>query len=242
MMKTASHVITTDRHTLKNPFAGIIMCGECGHRMKWRSHRDDSHPDTLLCEIPGCPNVSAPLHLVETRVLEALEEWLSAYKLKWQFGEVSHTEKDTHNSRLILNKKALKRMTAEMRKLQIQKSMLPDLLAEGIYDTETFQRKTRELEERMQQTESYLAAVEADIHLEEMRDQSRRIFIAKAEHLLESYEALPDAQKKNNMLREVIEKIVCVKEKDGRWHDTTDGFALTLYPKLPKLKYSFRRE
>ncbi len=238
MMKQNAHTPVTDRHVVKNPLAGIVICGECGRRMTRRPY-DTKYPDTLMCAVPECPTVSAALHSVETRVLEALEEWLGEYKLQWGAGGATLKKNSKNKSHLDLKKKSLDKLSAELKTLGMQKSKLHDLLEQGIYDIETFGNRTRELCERIQQAQKDLAAVDADVKLEEMREESRRTIVPKVEHLLDVYRTLPDAKSKNDMLKEVIEKVVYAKEKGGRWHSSPDDFEITLYPKLPAAKKDY---
>ena len=55
----------------------------------------------------------------------------------------------------------------------------------------------------------------------------------KVEHVLDVYRSLPNAQSKNDLLKEVLDRVVYIKRKSTRWNDTSDDYELTLYPKLP---------
>jgi len=232
IMKSNSRSPVPDRHVVKNPLAGVVYCGICGRSMTRRPY-SGKYPDTLMCPLPECSNVSAFLESVEMRVLEALEEWLGEYKLQWGLGSAAPRKNTKNKSHLDLKRKALDKISAELKTLGMQKSKLHDLLEQGIYDVNTFHSRTRELSGRIQQAESDLAAVDADIQLEEMREESRRTIIPKVEYLLDVYRTLPDAKSKNDLLKEIIEKVVYLKESGGRWHGSPDDFEITLYPRLP---------
>ena len=236
IMKNNSRTPVTDRNVVKNPLAGIVICGKCGRRMVRRPYNNTKYPDTLMCVAPECPTVSVFLHSVEARVLEALEEWLGEYKLQWGLDGTASSQKNTKNkSHLDLKKKAMDKITEELGTLHMQKSKLHDFLEQGVYDVETFNSRAHELGERIRQTENSLAAVGADVQLEEMREESRTI-VPKAQHILDVYRTLPDAKSKNDMLKIIIEKVVYAKEKGGRWHSSPDDFEIILYPKLPIAK------
>ena len=66
------------------------------------------------------------------------------------------------------------------------------------------------------------------------RMNSQKELVPKVEKLLEVYSELPDAKAKNEMLKEVLEKVVYNKEDKCRWHNSPDNFEIVLYPKLPK--------
>ena len=49
---------------------------------------------------------------------------------------------------------------------------------------------------------------------------------------LDVYDQLPTAKAKNDMLKEVLEKVVYTKESGGRWAKP-DAFEIVIYPKIP---------
>ena len=101
------------------------------------------------------------------------------------------------------------------------------------FDTDTFLDRSKEIGERIKTAEGERKAIEADLQLEELREESRISIIPKVERLLDTYFQLGSAATKNDLLKDVLEKVVYVKEKGGRWHNSPDDFELTLYPKLP---------
>jgi len=107
------------------------------------------------------------------------------------------------------------------------RSIVHDLLEQGVYDTNTFLDCVREIGDRL--------AIEADLQLEEAWEESRRDIIPKVERLLDVYKELPTPKAKNDLLKEVLEKVVYIKEERGeRWNSVADASELTLYPKLPQ--------
>lgn len=217
-----------ERNVVKNPLAGLVICGKCGRRMVRRPYGPKNKEDTLMCAATSCNNVSCALHFVEERILEALREWLNDYKLQWELGVAPRK-----NSLVQLKQKALKKLEKELAELEKQRSNIHDLLERGVYDTDTFLDRMREVGERVKQAEEDRVAVEADLQLEEAREESRREIIPKVERLLDVYAELPSPKAKNDLLKEVLEKVVYVKENNGRWHSPPDDFEITLYPKLP---------
>ena len=57
-------------------------------------------------------------------------------------------------------------------------------------------------------------------------------FIPKLKNILDTYYEISDPEIKNQMLKEVVEKVVYTKEKRGT-KKTPDKFEITIYPKLP---------
>ena len=79
-----------------------------------------------------------------------------------------------------------------------------------------------------------ISALTAEVQADKERAASRLNVIPKVEKLLEVYPVLPSAQAKNEMLKEVLEKVEYTKnERSGR-NGPFDNFELVLYPKLPQ--------
>ena len=221
-----------ERNTVKNPLAGLMVCGMCGRSMVRRPY-GNGYPDTLMCAVPECKNVSSHLNLVETKILEGLEEWLAGYKLKWS---VDDRPKKNKNSALEIARKALIKLDTEIEKLNEQQSNLDDLVEQGVYTIEKYKQRTQELEKRIEQAINDKSELKAHIKTEEKREVSKVIIIPKVEKLLNTYQALPTPQAKNDLLKEVLEKVVYTKKVGGRWHTSPDDFEIILYPRLPRSK------
>ena len=107
-------------------------------------------------------------------------------------------------------------------------------MEQGVYSTEQFLDRSRKLSERIKKNETDRAALGADITNEKKREQARKQIIPKVERLLDIYDTLPSAKAKNDILKEVLEKVVYLKTKNGRWNNSPDDFEITLYPRVPK--------
>lgn len=220
-----------ERHTVKNPLAGLVVCGKCGRRMVRRPYQQNGYPDTLMCAATSCNNVSSSLSSVEERILNALRDWLNDYKLQWE----TETESPKDSISLVqIKRKTLKKLEQDITELEKQRSNIHDLLERGIYDTDTFLSRMRDIGERMKNAQDDYKSIESDLQLEIVREKSRSEIIPKVEQLLEVYHDLPSAKAKNDLLKEVLEKVTYIKDKKGRWHNSPDDFDITLYPKLPE--------
>lgn len=219
-----------EQSTVKNPLAGIVVCGKCGRRMVRRPYYGKNTEPTLMCAATSCHNVSSSLRLVEERILEALAGWLGEYRIKWQDGGAKPSKKV---SQADVKKKALKRVEGELAELELQCDNIHNLLEQGVYSVDVFLERSKLLAERVAQAKSDHAALEKELALELARIESQRTIIPKVERLLDVYASLPSPKAKNDMLKEVLEKVVYTKEKGGRWHSSPDDFEITLYPKLP---------
>ena len=217
-----------EQNIVKNPLAGIVYCGKCGLAMTRRPYGSD-YPDTLMCANTNCDNISSHLHIVEKRILQALAEWLSDYRLQWEV----ETPPGDSLSTVSVKEKALRRLVTECETLKKQLDSTHDLLEQGIYTTDQFLERSRNLSERIKQNEADRAALGSDVEKEKAREIGRKLIIPKVERLLEVYEALPSPKDKNDRLKEVLEKVVYIKTQKGTKYGPTDKFELTLFPRIP---------
>jgi len=218
-----------ERNNVKNPLAGLVICGICGRRMVRRPY-SNGYPDTLMCPEPSCKNVSSHLHLVEEKIIGGLKDWLDGYKLKWN---VEDKPKKSAKLFLELDRKLLIKIEKEIDKLKKQQSNLDDLLEQGIYSISKYKQRVEMLENRIKQAEEDYEKLQAKIAEEEKIEEERKIIIPKVEKIIETYHALPTPQAKNDLLKEVLEYVEYTKEKSSRWHARPDDFVLKLYPRLP---------
>lgn len=210
---------------LSNPLAGVLFCGKCGrHILLTKSSNGMPY---LSCRNRVCDNVGSQLYIVEERLLQALSSWVSQYQLEWG----QDTKGDQHAITVKQNSK--QKSKQELEKLRKQLDSTYDFLEQGIYDTDTFLARSKALAERIAQTEATIKRLSEEIRQEQNNFQRRRSIVPKAKHLLEVYSQLPSAQAKNDMLREVLEKVEYVKLERSRGNGKRDNFELTLFPKLP---------
>lgn len=214
------------RNKVMNPLAGIVICGKCGRHMIRRPYRT-GYPDSLMCPVTSCDNVSSALALVESKILEYLREWLGEYKLKWE------TDNFDEGGTSILKQKAISSIDKDLVRIDKQLDSAHDLLEQGIYDVDVFLERSRRLTEQKDADEKRRAALEKELAIEKAREINQKNVIPKVEHLLEVYDSLSTPKAKNDLLKDVLEKVVYTKKAGGRWHNPED-FELDLYPKLPE--------
>lgn len=220
----------TEQKSVQNPLASIVVCGVCGKKMVRRPYQN-GYPDTLMCPRSGCENVSSDLQRVEEHILQALAEWLKGYRLIWEQSDFPKSTKQSD-----VQKKNRATQQKELDTLYKQLSKTHDLLERGIYDTDTFLDRSREISERINQAKENISKLDDQIKIEVAREENTENVIPKVEHLLEVYPSLPNAQAKNNMLKDVLEKVVYLKKKRAyKKTDSLDDFEITIFPKIPPL-------
>jgi hypothetical protein len=215
---------------IRNPLSGLIVCGMCGRKLVRRPFTR-TYPDSLMCPVTSCANVSSKLQLVEQRLIEALELWLHEYKVNWN---IESRQKPKDNSQFDIKKKAVTKLEDEIKSLEKQMDNIHDYFERGIYDADTFLERSKVIHEKIDAAQRDKEMLLKDLKLEEDREQNQKVFIPKIERVLELYRATDNIALKNDLLKEVIEKAVYTKIERGYKNTRIDDFELVLYPKLPK--------
>lgn len=209
---------------LQNPFAGLLYCGKCGRAMCLRQLNSSA----LLCPNKQCDNVMSKFSIVEERILQSLHQWLDSYRVEWDDEEQSDEQ-----IKIDIKRKAIFKAQRELETLSAQLARTHDLLEQGVYDTETFLDRSRSINERMTAANQSISELSITLVEDEERAANRVNIIPKVEHLLSVYDELPDAQSKNDMLKDIIERIEYIKNEPSPRKGPFDNFELILYPKLP---------
>ncbi len=220
------------KNQLKNPLAGIIVCGKCGRKMVFRaggyagSHKKK---DYIVCHSRACPNVSSPYGYIEDALLNTLRDWLEQYKV------VLKSQSIYPDPDIKAINRSIKSIDAEISTLKKQLSSIYDLLEQGIYSTDKFLERSNSITDRINTSQEALGNLQANLDRIRGAENSYKDFIPKIEHLLSVYNNLPSADSKNRLLKEVLDKVVYTKDASGSsvGVSATD-FELKLYPKLPQ--------
>lgn len=215
------------RYKIKNPLAGLIVCGMCGRKMNRRPYTNGT-PDSLLCTGPTCTNISSYLHYVEERLLQALAMWLDKYSL-----EIKEQREESSNIEINVIKKSIENAEKEINTLNKQLSNLHDLLERGVYSADVFIERSWTLKERIDTAESIRDKLKKELNTITNRKNSEKIIAPKVKKIVDIYWQLQTPKEKNLLLKEVLEKAVYIKKVGGRWHAKPDDFELHIYPKLP---------
>lgn len=221
--------------TVKNPLLGLIICSRCGHKMTRRpySGKNTKQPPSLMCRVEYCDQISSPLHIVEKAVIDGLSAWLSEYKVKWKQDKADL--KNTENKKQSSAQRLITKHKAELEILQKQMDKIHDLLEQEVYTTDEYLDRNRSISERMDEHNRAIEALEAEVAKHKKNITAQNI-VPKISRLISVYDSLSNAKEKNDMLKEVIEKILYDKQVRGRWHNDPADFTLVIYTKLPDSK------
>lgn len=209
--------------SMKNPLAGLVICAKCGNKMQRRPYKSNKIQTGLICPNNQCKNVSAPIDLVEKKIIEAITNWVSTEKLNYDSHEIDYNTLD------ILNQQ-IKFIDEELQGLHKQNDNIYDLLEKGVYDIDTFVSRSRKISDEISNKEKAIDKLKKDLLIEQDKINSTSNIIPKAEKLLNIYDKL-DVKEKNDMLKEILYKIEYERDKSIRDGGDYDNFVITLYPK-----------
>lgn len=213
---------------LKNPLSGIVRCGKCGTPLTRAISNTKDNYYNLRCPNRNCDNVSAPMYLIEQKLLEALQDWLDGYKLEWEKGD--HT---FHESTVKEN--ALRNYEKELQTAKGQQDRTYDLLEQGVYTPDVFQIRLKAISDKIQAITKEMSALQHSIEEEQQNAYTFSTFIPKFRHILDVYFHTDNAQSKNEMLKSIINHVEYTKEeKNKKFGRDNANFTLVIHPKLPK--------
>jgi len=225
-----SHPSYEPGKSIQNPLAGLVFCEICGGALKmFRQWGRKNRHRYLRCNNRGrgghCNRVVRLEH-VENRILSELSKWLKQYEEKLtitdeDFKEPNNDNFDTYNI-------SIQALEEELHKLQSQKDKLHDFLERGIYDEQTFLARNERLVERIAENQKKLVQLEEEYELEKEREQARVSIIPKIKDIIDAYNQLTEAEEKNILLKEIIEKCVYLKTKQQK----NAEFSLKIYTKI----------
>lgn len=228
LMKSQQTAPVVSSKILKNPLSGIVKCGICGSPLTRAASNAKDGYYNLRCPSRGCKNISAPLSLIEEKLLQSLHEWLEGCLLEWK-----HEEYSSNEERVM--KLSLKNYQKELSRLYQQKERTYDLLEQGVYSTDVFQNRIKSITERIQTIESELSNLQRSMESNRQSSHARNTFIPQFQGVLDAYVSTENITVKNEILKSILSCAEYTKtERNGKFNRGNANFKLIIHPKLPK--------
>jgi chromosome segregation ATPase len=181
----------------------------------------------VACPNKDCKNMASVLEEVERGVLEALRHWLSDYKLDLTSAKLST---DTAGASVQALERTVARLSSALATLQTQRNSLFDLLEQGVYNKETFLERSRILAAKTAETEAALAEAAEQLETEKKLAEKQLSILPRVERVLELYDRLETPKEKNDLLKEVLQKVVYNKTTGSRW--IPSDMMLAVFPRV----------
>ena len=195
--KSKGHHSTHATKELKNPFATILVCENCGAVMKRNVPAKNQRTSAWYrCPTRGCGCKQMKCIDVENAIVEGMREWLAAYKIQIESGKPVNTDQtDT----------ALDAVIGQLDQLRAQQNNLCEYLEKGVYTVEMFTRRNAAIQKDIQKLEETKAELmEKQTELKEINRTALEI-IPTTQSILDNYDILNPAQK-NALWKLVLKK------------------------------------
>lgn len=177
----------------------------------------------VRCPNSACKGVqkTAYFDIVEQKLLILLEEYISEYE--------RNSPLEEKESVIPANQKVIQTKRKELDTLHGQKNKLHDLLERGVYDIDTFLERQSMLIEQINDAEKVIEALEKENELEELRNKQSVEYIPTVRKVVEAYKHTNDAEKKNRLLKSILEKATYLRKKEWK---AQGEFEIRLYPRI----------
>jgi DNA invertase Pin-like site-specific DNA recombinase len=216
---------------LKNPLSGILYCGKCGALMTRLAKTSKTPYDAIKCPNIYCDNISAPLYVVEDVIIEALRNWLKDFKVKW-----NHEKVNIPYAQAIESKKSdIKQAQISLDKLSEQHERIYTFLEQGLYSSDIFAARNKKINAEAEELRTTIQFLEDGLKILEVQSNRNNTFIPMAENILESYYDIDTAAGRNEVLKEIVDKIEYIKiEPNKKGNRDNTNFTIELFPNVVK--------
>lgn len=220
---------TREGLSLSNPLAGLIKCGLC-QRALYLSRTADRPNPQLRCINPRCQHLQKGvlLPLVEHRVLHTLE--LLASRSPLAESELADAMKDNEVDVVEVKEKQLAALKKELDELQSMRDTAFEMLEKKVYSEEIFLQRHKNISDKIKAAEAAAAQLQADIADELHRRKHQQTIIPKIRSVVEEYYRIEDVERKNHLLKSVIEQVTYIRKKE--WAEK-DHFSIEVIPRFP---------
>ena len=189
-------------YPLRNPFAGIMFCANCGKAIAQHPYKHAD--DRFECRSrPRCYK-SVKMSEVEQAVLVALEQAeLPNLQAKWKSGE---------GNSIAIQKKLLESLEKEMANYRQQEERQYEFLETGRYTPDVFDKRNAALRQKMEDCQERIYKAKATMPKEV--NYAERIIALKEAIAGMKNKDLP-AEEKNRLLKAIVKRIELRTEDTG---------------------------
>lgn len=217
--------LTSPTRELQNPLSGIVHCKLCGQLMTRLGPNSHTAYAALKCPNRSCPNVSAPLYMVEAELLRSLADWCREYELQLPVPQLPASVAARLDA---LNAGQVRRDTLEK---QLQNTY--DLLEQGLYTPEIFKSRQLSLNRQITACEEAIVRLRKDYDTAAGLQRIRAGFLPLVKEVLHAYPLTESAQNRNDLLKQVLRSATYQKKEANRRGSREEiTFELDIFPLL----------
>lgn len=229
ILKSNIHSTAPANKTLMNPLTGLVYCKKCGTMMTRAFSNTRKAYYVMKCPNRYCDNISAPIELIESKILEALKEWTNSNELAWRTNrEVLH-----FSSELSLKKEIISSLNAQLTSVQKQLDKTYTLVEQGVYTPDIFKERSTKLSNEISSLKKSIFEAEQEYNSILAEQNMFEEFIPQVNHLMEAYYSLENAETKNKLLKSVLKRVDYLKtERNTKGNGDNANFELHITPKI----------
>ena len=191
--------------TIVNPLAGLIFCKKCGKGISYQTYNTNAKPRFTHRESKFCKVKSMHYEEVMNALIESLKAYIEDFEFKLTDEHLIQNE--------INQKEVLKQLEKELQNCENQRRQLFDYLERNIYTEEEFIERKGILNEKINTLKDTLQKEKSN-QTEEIDYEEK---IIKFNQVIDSLiDDSIDAKFKNDLLKEIIERIDYDVEDLGR--------------------------
>ena len=198
---------STPLHTSKellNPLAGLLCCAKCGRAMRY-AYRRRVNPSFYHTDYTVCRTAGVYVSTVMDLICNVLNQHIEDFTFKVDNAETLENAKKHAEEIKVLEK--------HLKEAQAKRAKLFDDYDDGVYTAEEFKERKAVWAERISNISKQLDDMKSTAPAE--IDYSEKLFkFSEAVEALKNPEAT--AQAKNDLLREIVEKIELDAEDKGK--------------------------
>ncbi len=228
LMKLAPQFSTPINTVLQNPLSGLVYCAKCGNLMTRLGSSGRNKYSALKCPNRHCNNVSAPIILIEDEIITFLRKWIKKQELA-----LSREIKDNSEETLQSMMKSKSSLQKSLNEAEEQLNSTYTLLEKGIYSEEVFLKRQRIIDSDIKKYRNNIDSVNKEIKNITSHMKRRTQWLPHKTNLLNAYCNAASASEKNEIMRELIEKVYYSKDvANTRGKALARNFKLQIIPKI----------
>lgn len=189
----------TKSKPLVNPLASLVKCEKCGMTMQY-------HPCTngeyIVCKTRQCPTLGIKIPDLEKMIIEALKEELAGFKFELV------NQDDSVAKKIAARDEEIALLHEELTKRESMIDKACELLEMGVYSLEKYKDRVAKVEADVKNLEENISALK---NIDYSNEEKLERAIPIMEKCLEEYYNLSDPKAKNDILKEIIDKIIFSK-------------------------------
>lgn len=168
------------------------------------------HADTLICSKPHCKCVSSDLEIVEDKIISGLNLLLKEY--------IRYTDdyKETIKTEISNNNNLIESINKEIDKIHKQIETACELVETGAYSQDLFIKRTNILNKQIEDLIIQKNELSKNNSIEE-KYKKREKAVPILQEVLKSYKKSLSPEEKNELLSQIIDKVIYKKDKGGRY-------------------------